>query len=47
MDNFIKMVLGLSIVASSTIFADGGHNSNNSNHMGDHMHNGKMSNHMN
>ena len=38
MNKFSTVVLGLSLIASSALFAEG-------NHMGDHMHEGKMANH--
>lgn len=46
-------ILGFSLVLSSALYADGSHNhtktadTTTNNHMGDHMHEGKMMNHMN
>ena len=43
------VTLTISLMAGSTLFAHGTANTNssNSNHMGNHMHNGKMTNHAN
>lgn len=40
MNRMLKIVMGLSLVASSALYASG-------DHTGDHMHEGKMTNHMN
>ena len=40
MNRMLKIVIGLSLVASSSLYASG-------DHTGDHMHEGKMTNHMN
>jgi len=49
MKKMTTVILSASFLVSSALFAHGGSTQSNSNntHMGDHMHNGKMSNHAN
>jgi hypothetical protein len=52
MKKLTTIILGLSLIASAALYAGGTHHKNNkvessNNHMGDHMHEGKMTNHMN
>lgn len=54
MNKLTKILLGLSLLAGSALYASGSHSDehktkveSSNDHMGNHMHEGKMTNHMN